>query len=238
MNKIKKHYAFFLNVDPRSNLFFAFPLIGYGQYVDIGYQGGGIGEYQFFNRHSGEWMKESCSSSGRCEPFDCHLPETNFKLLAIFKEPNFHTWMEQLFKHEGVCVWTDEEYEFMQQDREAWPCKCAMTSTKDENGNYLYYDLKPMEEGRISLGLYTDAKCSVDYAGGLDTATVIANAGNDDRRLKTSPSALITEIATWNDAFDVYKTCQPCIAYDLQAEDFECEDAAGYNSVNQCMKFK
>lgn len=90
------------------------------QYVDLDYEGGGIGEYSFYNRHEDTWDTTSCiAADGRCAPMDCHLPETNFKLLGVFKEQNFGQWMEQLFKHEGICVWTDEEYEFMQDERVA-----------------------------------------------------------------------------------------------------------------------
>jgi hypothetical protein len=70
-------------------------------YVDLDYAGGGIGEYQFYDRHSQNWDKTSCvAKSGRCAKMDCHLKETNFQLLGFFKEPNYHEWMEQLFK---VC---------------------------------------------------------------------------------------------------------------------------------------
>ena len=37
--------------------------------------------------------------------------------------------MEQLFKHEGMCVWTEEEYAFMKNARKAWPKGCANTYT-------------------------------------------------------------------------------------------------------------
>jgi hypothetical protein len=34
--------------------------------------------------------------------------------LAFFKEPNYQTWMEQLFNHQGVCLWNNNEYNLMQ----------------------------------------------------------------------------------------------------------------------------
>lgn len=52
---------------------------------------------------------------------DCYLSKTNFKLLGFFKEAEYSTWMEQLFKHEGICIWTDEEYVFMQDELEVLP---------------------------------------------------------------------------------------------------------------------
>lgn len=67
----------------------------------------------------------------------------------------------------------------------------------------------------------------------------------------------------WDSAFDVWHTCHPCVAHDLentggdkyygdddgnngrklggeysaQGDVFECYDDAGYTNVNQCMKF-
>lgn len=81
------------------------------QYVDLDYSGGGIGEYQFYDRQNHRWDATSCKSekNGRCARMDCHLKDTHFKLLGFFKEPNYHEWMEQLFKHQGVCLWTNEE---------------------------------------------------------------------------------------------------------------------------------
>ena len=237
------------------------------QYIDLDYQGEGIAEYQFFDRHTGKWDKSSCiSESGRCAKYDCHLGDSNFKLLGLFKEANYHEWMEQLYKHEGVCVWTEDEYEQMQYLRESWPCGCTQTGQTDENGNYIYYDMKPLPEGRMTLGLYTDASCSTEHSGDLDAIEVIENMyasngnnndnnNNNDRDDRGSLGDLAEDISSWNDAFDVFKKCQPCKAYDLSndgsgnynqddhhedddGEAFACHDDAGYNSVNQCMKFR
>lgn len=209
---------------------------------------------------------------------DCHLKNTNFKLLGFFKEPNYHSWMEQLFKHEGICVWTKQEYLLMQNDRELWPCGCTQTNANDEDGNALYYDAKPMSEGRITLGLYTDDRCSQDYDGELDVVEVLANyansdayeggsegyesnmydddeeGGEQDGDREYTVATLSKELEAWNDAFDIYKKCQPCMAYDLSynpnnnkdgnenngdsSKLFDCIDDADYTSVNQCMKFR
>jgi hypothetical protein len=44
-------------------------------YVDLDYEGGGIGEYQFFNDESSTWDKSACDAAGgkRCVLMDCHL---------------------------------------------------------------------------------------------------------------------------------------------------------------------
>jgi len=177
---------------------------------------------------------------------DCHLQGTHFELLGFFKEPNYHEWMEQLFKHQGVCLWTDSEYSFMSQEWYFWPCYCTNTGETDENGNALYYDTKPMPEGRIGLGLYTDSRCKYDYTGSKDIATVLQNSGSQD------VSNLQENLATWNDAFDVYKICQPCKAYDLgynsnnegnrqggdqdNGESFDCYDDADYGTFCSCVR--
>ena len=207
-----------------------FQLTFYGflaQYVDLDYQEGGIGEYQYYDRKRGRWDSSACKEhgDGRCVKMDCHLPNTHFSLLGYFKEPNFGQWMEQLFKHEGVCVWTDEEYTFMQQDRVSWPRYCTASYSTDEDGNTLYFDVQPISGGRIDLGLYTDERCSVDYQGSIDVSDVIsyfeANGGNDSSQQGAGDQSTATtlelseEIDAWNDAFEIFTICQPCKAYNL-----------------------
>ena len=239
--------------------------------MDPNYKGGGIGEYSFYNHHKGSWDKTSCiAGDGRCARMDCHLPNTNFKLLGVFKEQNFGQWMEQLFKHEGVCVWTDEEYEFMQSERRAWPEGCTNMGITDGNGNYLYFDIKPRVHGDVDVGVYTDEQCIQDYTGRESHLDLIEEyytnnndddqGGQDDHDDEQDTLSLETYIEKWNDAFDIFKYCQPCRAYDLgwntdlkegedrqggQDEDegdndsyFTCRDDAGYTNVNQCMKFR
>ena len=224
--------------------------------MDLDYQGGGIGEYQFYDRRAHKWDDTSCvAGSGRCAKMDCHLKDSNFKLLGFFKEPNYHEWMEQLFKHQGVCLWTDNEYNFMSTDRYLWPCYCTSTGKMDEDGNILYYDTKPMAEGRIGLGLYTDERCKYDYVGNMDIMEILESGGGDKNDYG-SVAQLRKGLEDWNEAFDVFKVCQPCKAYNLgyntdvnkgdrqggdQENDgyaFACYDDADYLNVNQCMKFK
>ena len=229
------------------------------QYADLDYQGGGIGEYQFYDRKNGQWVSSSCQEhgDGRCAMMDCHLPNTHFSLLGYFKEPNFGQWMEQLFKHEGVCVWTDDEYQFMQEERVAWPQYCTPSSSTDEDGNALYFDVRPIDNGLIDMGLYTDSRCSVDYLGSITVNEVLETYYSDDDDV--NPYELSESISMWNAAFEIFTICQPCKAYNLgyipdnqynqdnrdhQDEDdenegyFACDDDAGYHNVNQCMKFK
>jgi hypothetical protein len=136
--------------------------------------------------------------------------------------------MEQLFKHEGDCVWTDAEYEFMQGNREAWPTSCTQTmfSDTDDDGNKstIYYDIKPMPYGEMGIGLYTDTDCIHEYGGGLGVDKVVQTMGqfynesqayNSGNNNGDGMSSLAQELQSWNKAFEVYKQCQPCKAYDL-----------------------
>ena len=153
------------------------------QYADLGHQGYGMGEYALWDQHKNSWDRSGCGVTGgnRCVNMDCHLPETHMALIGYFKEPNFADWMEQLFKHEGICAWNYwngcDTYESMQEMREAWPEECTEV---DHNGEAIYYDIAPQPEGRMAIGLYTDARCSQDYQGTATVAQVLKIATGDD----------------------------------------------------------
>lgn len=171
---------------------------------------------------------------------DCHITDTKtWKLLGYFKEPNYHEWMEQLFKHSGYCLWNNTEYSFMEDNfRSLWPCTCTNTGQSDPTtGKSLYYDTKPMPQGRIGLGLYTDSRCKNDFIvndnddiegeDSIGIATVLKSM-NDN-----SVYNLLQGLDQWNDAFDIFKQCQPCKSYNLgrgsssSANTFDCYDDAG-----------
>jgi hypothetical protein len=185
--------------------------------------------------------------------------------MGVFKEASYFgndAFFEQLFKHEGVCVWNDDDlYDFMSDARESsWTEGCVSTGVQGnafyfgENGysgnNYLYIDLKPTWNGNMTYGLYTDSICKTEYEGqDVSVDTVAASMG----------LLYGSDLETWNDALEIYKVCQPCKAYNLQSnyisssgyydDDsfcdsdpndcyFQCDDAADYTNVNQCMKFR
>lgn len=255
------------------------------------YEGGGIGEYQYWDRDTQSWNDTSCyygeggdgndnnddadDGKSRCAKMDCHLDSTNFSVLGFFKHRNYDDWMEQLFKHEGMCVWSEEEYAFMKNARKAWPQGCIDSGTMTDDGEYnLYYNIKPQKNGRIGVGLYSDSECLVDYSVTTDEMEdIIGNlfvdgngSGSQDENYDFSSDSLSDSMDRWHSAFDVWHTCHPCVAYDIenldgtkytsngddyynngrrelggeysaQGETFECYDDAGYTNVNQCMKF-
>jgi len=268
-------------------------------YVDLDYEGGGIGEYQYWDRDTQAWNDTSCyygeggdgndnnddaddgndnnddadDGKSRCAKMDCHLDSTSFSVLGFFKHRNYDDWMEQLFKHEGMCVWSEEEYAFMKNARKAWPQGCIDSGTMTDDGKYnLYYNIQPQKNGRIGVGLYTDTECLVDYSVTTDEMEdIIGNlfvdgggSGSQDENYDFSSDSLSDSMDRWHSAFDVWHTCHPCVAYDIenldgtkytsngddyygrrelggeysaQGETFECYDDAGYTNVNQCMKF-
>lgn len=184
------------------------------QYVDEGYEGNGVGEYMYYDRKNDVWDNRACKAAGenhRCVKMDCHLSNTKFSLLGFFKEPNYNDWMEQLFKHEGDCVWTDEEYGFMQGSREVWPQGCTdsgLTALEGEETVSIYYDIAPSRYGEFEIGLYTEASCVVKYSGSLSATEAMRRlvCGDVDggRRLEDGDPCLAGK-SNYNDAIQVLK---------------------------------
>ena len=149
---------------------------------------------------------------------DCH--ETNsstWTLMGVFKEASYfgdNAFFEQLFKHEGTCVWDDDDlYEFMSEAREErWTQGCVSTGIQGDsyyfddssNGNYIYLDLKPTWNGNMTYGLYTDGACKKEYEGlDVDVDMVSASMG----------LLYGSYLQQWNDGLEAFKVCQPCKAY-------------------------
>jgi hypothetical protein len=216
-------------------------------YVDLEYQGGGLGEYQYWDRYDNKWNDKPCQYDqngpyARCAKMDCHLEDTHWSLLGFFKHKSIiNDWMEQLFKHEGVCVWDDTQYGFMAAAREQWPSGCIATSTTDKAGNTIYYDVKPVHGGGITLGLYTDTRCVKEYqtTGKSDPITPENVIGNILSQGEASGSGdyeqvvydtLEESLEAWDDAFDAFKICQPCLAHDLNNVGYNYDDDSMHGS--------
>lgn len=92
----------------------------YAVYVNPKYEGGGISEYTYYDITSGKW--ECYGQGSTCiTKMDCHLDDTQWKLLGVFKIDDISQrdgWMEQLFKHEGVCIWGEDTYDFASNMRQ------------------------------------------------------------------------------------------------------------------------
>jgi hypothetical protein len=85
-----------------------------------------------------------------------------------------------------------------------------------------------MPYGEFGIGLYMDSACLNEYQGDLTVQMVVdsmqqyyngtnvilqvqGGGGGNDNKVWT----LAQELKQWNSAFEVYKQCQPCKAYDL-----------------------
>ncbi|KAG7367900.1 hypothetical protein IV203_030643 [Nitzschia inconspicua] len=184
-------------------------------YVDENYSGGGIGEYAIFDTANGYYDNTACNThgNGNCKLMDCHDPSsTNWKLIGVFKEASFFgndAFFEQLFKHEGVCLWNDDSiYEFMSEAREgSWSSGCLSTGLSIGQNSQLYIDLKPTYNGNMTYALYTDYICATEYEGNqYNVESVAAKMG----------LLYGSYMEQWNNAMEVFKVCQPCRAYNLQ----------------------
>jgi hypothetical protein len=192
------------------------------KYVDPNYQGGGIGEYEYYDRNYGDYV---CYSGNCRAKMDCHSSYSEtWQLLGLFKIDKVSQgdgWMEQLFKHAGVCYWGSDNYSFMSGMREKFPDGCKKTQYK-ANGNYLYMDIKPEENAHIDLALYTDSICSKLYTGDASKFDVYGLAGTS-----------YYDVISFNKLLNGYKICQPCVAYNLSSDGYSCSDDAGYTNCNQ-----
>jgi len=205
-------------------------------YVDVDYEGNGGNEYSHFNRNTGRWNRRNCKSGARCVKMDCHMPDTNFKLIGFFKEPRYDEWMEQLINYQGDCMWNDSEYKLMHNISPMGLVNtCTKTTSRDEySGRYLYYNLQPNEHATVTIGLYTEDTCTEVYKGSTAASTVLTkliskyqddNANGDDGngdgsadeevQIHSYALDLVESINSWNSAFAAFRTCQPCKAYDL-----------------------
>lgn len=173
---------------------------------------------------------------------DCHLEDTSFDLLGVFKfSYDDGDFMEQLFKHEGYCLWGEDTFEFMETARNILPNFCNETRVGNEN---IFYDLKPLQFGKTTIGLYKNEACISDYEGSATLKDVVEAADSGELEY------LYHRLHEWDKAMAKFHVCQPCVSYDLatvvnsrtfrrrnlndgDSHPFSCYDYAGANSVNQ-----
>lgn len=231
-------------------------------YIDPNYQGGGQGEYAYWNLQDNQWDDNVCkvtqgdkyyneSSGTYCRAkYDCHVPgTTTWRLMGVYKEAWYASqWFEQLFKHQGYCIWDNNDaWEFMHTYYDSWPQGCIETGYSDSNGNALYIDVMPASSGYLRTDLYTDQNCRIPL-GGNNTSLLITVRGQKGYLTGS-------DLQKFNYYLEPFKVCQPCRTinnnnyhqrnlgngddnYDPNGGQFECNDYAGYTNVNQCMKFR
>lgn len=115
----------------------------------------------------------------------------------------------------------------MKGARKAWPKGCTATG-QEKNGVPLYYDIKPLRNGRIAPGLYTDTECLEEYSANTKTvesvignvfANVEASHDNNGEGNDYSNDSLSDSMKRWDSAFDVWTYCHPCKTHDLENTD-------------------
>lgn len=198
------------------------------QYHDPDYEGYSIGEYQFFDWTTNTWDESTCQTE-RCAKMDCHLPDTRYELLGIFTETDgLNDWAEQLFKHQGYCLWdgdkqqdgqdNDEEgdYNFMQEQRENWSRDCEQGDVTDRDGNSLYIGVKPMPFGQMTYGVYSDEACIVEVD--MTIREYMLKYYVEEKEYSSAEAQYyvadyLNTIKRWNSLMHDYRTCQPCRAY-------------------------
>ena len=200
-------------------------------YEDPGYEGASIGEYQFYDWKTDSWDNSTCRT-GRCARMDCHEDDTDWQLVGVFKETDGLTdWAEQLFKHQGYCLWDgdkeencgendDGDYDFMQNSYEDWMeyTGCNELEFSDEDGNNVYVGLRPRGLGDFDYGIYVDEACT-QPSNMTYNEFIVKWYGEDDDYYYGYQLADAHEQAVqrWNTLMNEYKICQPCRAYNRVA---------------------
>lgn len=152
-------------------------------YVDEGYEGHGVSEYQHYDRRTRRWDTSGCQENSnndeeRCVKMDCHDPYSqNFKLIGLFKDHKTNDFLQNMINYSGDCVWNDDEYKFMkamnsknekngngdgqQQNVAYWPPRKCTAFKNDEDGMVYYYDAVPSHGGNLGVGLFEDDSCTI-----------------------------------------------------------------------------
>jgi hypothetical protein len=139
------------------------------------YKGNQIGEYNFYV--DGAWDDSTCVSD-TCTKMDCHDPwGSSWDLIGVYKESvdfGNDMFFEQLFKHQGYCLWDgdkeefddnggnqgdhhnsndysnweESDYQFMQAMRKEMPSGCTQFKLTYGSEDYYYVDIKPLSGGK------------------------------------------------------------------------------------------
>jgi hypothetical protein len=91
----------------------------------------------------------------------------------------------------------------------------------------LYYDIKPVSSGRITLAIYQDSQCTDEYSSDVEVvenllgnpfANMEASRSQDNNynNYDFSSDTLAESLARWESAFSEWTYCHPCVAYDVE----------------------
>jgi len=221
-------------------------------YYDPNYASNQIGEYSLYDWTTQEWDNSTCSGISNCTKMNCHdTSSSNWELVGVYKSSlgfDNDSFYEQLFKHQGYCLWTtSSEYSFMQNMRQNMGETCQQVSTSSYSSAYI--GIKPTAGGNITQAVYWDSQCHTERTSASVDDYVFRDCGSVDETFDK-----------WNTLMEAYKTCQSCRAYSRtsntdssyqqrhlveyydgkgneEKNGFNCYDDANYRNCNQCYKF-
>jgi len=193
---------------------------------------------------------------------------TNWTLVGVYKESlefDNDSFFEQLFKHQGVCLWTgtgdtsDSNYQFMQTMRENDMVTYGSSCYQIESG--VYIGAKPVVGGDLTLAVYSDTYCLTELSSDSYSVDDYVSSSTGTSWYSSTGKSWSSAFTTWNYMMEAYKVCQPCRAYsktyNIQEDDrnrdlveyndgegeeemngYNCYDDAHYRNCNQCFKFE
>jgi hypothetical protein len=89
----------------------------------------------------------------------------------------------------------------------------------------MYYDIKPLSNGRITFAIYRDSQCTDEFSDnpqlveeliGNPFANSKASGSQDYSDYDFSSDTLEESLERWESAFSEWTYCHPCVAFDLQ----------------------
>ena len=170
-------------------------------------------------------------------PLDCHEPDTHFQLVGVFKETDGLEWFtEQLFKHQGYCLWNENQYEFMQTYQSYLPTYCKQLYYPDNHDNPLWVNVQPQPDANVGIAVYSDDKCTqISKHTSLEDYLQMFYEVNGDsaQKGKQMARAWTRALKQWNQHMNIYKTCQPCRAYSLYRSDDDDDDDKASGSQDE-----
>jgi hypothetical protein len=120
----------------------------------------------------------------------------------------------------------------MKNARKGWPQGCTSSGSTLSSGAPLYFDLKPEIGGDITIAMYTDSDCTVEYSmstskieqiiGNIFTEQHSGDHGNNNNNgggYDFSGDSLEDSLNRWNSYYDWWSICNHCVAHDLENSD-------------------
>ena len=113
----------------------------------------------------------------------------------------------------------------MKNARKQWPSGCTVAGETSQGGT-LYYDMKPVAGGEITMAMYMDDECLTEYRistsaveGIIGNIFTSGGGGSGDGDYDFSGDSLSQSLSRWNSAFDEWSICHSCVAHDLSNTD-------------------